>query len=290
MTIRRVVMVVVACWCALTCLAGRYVEDSVKVDGHMRHLVMYLPNGLPDDAPVVFVLHGYGAGIWRENPMVSAADRHNFAVCIPEGLRDPQGERSWNVGYPFQAGWQVDDVNALCRMARHVQRRYHLSRENTFLTGMSNGGEMCYLMAYSKQTTFKAVAPIAGLTMAWIYERMEAPHPIPLMEIHGTEDRVSEWTGDMANAGGWGAYLPVPVAIGYWVARNRCTTEQVERVESIQGAEGHPIIKHRYSGSTTGCDVWLYEVVGGVHSWHTGDIDTGEEVWQFFARYLNKDY
>ena len=276
----------VACWCTLTCLAGRFVEDSVKVDGYMRHLVMYLPDGLQDGAPLVFVLHGYGAGIWRENPMVSAADRHNFAVCISEGLRDPQGERSWNVGYPFQAGWQVNDVKALCRMARYVQKRYRLSRENTFLTGMSNGGEMCYLMAYSKQQTFKAVAPIAGLTMAWIYERMEAPRPIPLMEIHGTEDRVSEWTGDMANAGGWGAYLPVPVAIGYWIARNRCTTEQVERVESIQGAEGHPIIKHRYSGSTTGCEVWLYEVVGGVHSWFTGDMDTGEEIWQFFARYL----
>lgn len=286
MTLRRALLVLLACWCALVCLAGHFVEDSVKVDGLMRHLVMYLPDGMRQGAPVVFVLHGYGAGIWRENPMVATADRHGFAVCIPEGLRDPQGERSWNVGYPFQAGWQVDDVKALCRMARHVQKRYHLSRENTFLTGMSNGGEMCYLMAYSKQKTFKAVAPIAGLTMAWMYERMDAPRPIPLMEIHGTEDRVSEWTGDMENKGGWGAYLPVPVAIGYWVAKNRCTGEQVERIESIQGQEGRPIIKHRYSGSTTGCDVWLYEVVGGVHSWFTSDMDTGEEIWQFFARYI----
>ena len=218
--------------------------------------------------------------------MLAAADRHGFAVCLPQGLKDPQGEPSWNVGYPFQQGWQVDDVKALCRIARHVQQRYRLSRENTFLTGMSNGGEMCYLMAYSKQSTFKAVAPIAGLTMAWIYNTMQAPCPIPLMEIHGTEDRVSEWAGDMENKGGWGAYLPVPVAIGYWVARNRCTQETTERVESLKGKEGHPIIKHRYSSPTTGCDVWLYEVVGGVHSWHTGDIDTGEEVWQFFARYL----
>ena len=286
MTLRRALLVLLACWCALACMAGRFVEDSVKVDGHMRHLVIYLPDGMRQGAPVVFVLHGYGAGIWRENPLVATADRHGFAVCIPEGLRDPQGERSWNVGYPFQRGWKVDDVKALCRMARHVQKRYHLSRENTFLTGMSNGGEMCYLMAYSKQKTFKAVAPIAGLTMAWMYERMDAPRPIPLMEIHGTEDRVSEWTGDMENKGGWGAYLPVPVAIGYWVAKNRCTGEQVERIESIQGHEGHPIIKHRYSGSTTGCDVWLYEVVGGVHSWFTSDMDTGEEIWQFFARYI----
>lgn len=268
------------------CLGGCFVDDSVKVDGHMRLLAMYLPDGLQPDAPLVMILHGYGAGIWRENPMLAAADRHGFAVCLPQGLKDSQGQPSWNVGYPFQQGWKVDDVKALCRMARYAQQRYHLSRENTFLTGMSNGGEMCYLMAYSKQTTFKAVAPIAGLTMAWIYRQMEAPRPIPLMEIHGTEDRVSEWMGDMENKGGWGAYLPVPVAIGYWVARNRCTREEIERVESLQGADGHVVVKHRFTGSVTGCDVWLYEVIGGVHSWHTGDIDTGEEVWRFFSRYV----
>lgn len=279
----HVVMAVLLALGVLPCHAGRYVEDSVKVDGYQRQLVMYLPDGLQPDAPLVFILHGYGAGIWRENPMLAAADRHGFAVCLPQGLKDPQGEPSWNVGYPFQQGWKVDDVKALCHIAHYVQKRYRLSRQNTFLTGMSNGGEMCYLMAYSNQSTFKAVAPIAGLTMAWIYEQMEAPRPIPLMEIHGTEDRVSEWMGDMENKGGWGAYLPVPLAIGYWIAKNRCSHEQVE---NVQGNEGHLIIKHHYSSPTTGCDVWLYEVVGGVHSWFTNDIDTGEEVWQFFSHYV----
>ena len=274
--------------CCVPCHAGQYIADSIKMDGHMRQFVMYLPDGLQHDAPLVFVLHGYGAGIWRENIMIGPADHHGFAVCIPQGLRDPQGEPSWNVGYPFQEGWKVNDVKALCKMARYVQKRYRLSRENTFLTGMSNGGEMCYLMAYSKQSTFKAVAPIAGLTMSWMYEQLEAPRPIPLMEIHGTEDRVSEWTGDMENAGGWGAYLPVPIAVGYWVAKNRCTHETTERVESLQGEQGHPVIKHRFSGDPSGCDVWLYEVIGAGHSWHTSDIDTGEEIWQFFSRYLKK--
>ena len=272
--------------CALPCQAGRYVEDSLKVDGHMRQFVMYLPDDLQPNAPLVVVLHGYGAGIWRENVMIGPADRHGFAVCIPQGLKDPEGEPSWNVGYPFQKGWKVDDVKTLCTIAREVQKRYHLSRLNAFLTGMSNGGEMCYLMAYSKQYTFRAVAPIAGLTMAWIYQEMEATRPIPLMEIHGTEDRVSEWTGDMENKSGWGAYLPVPLAIGYWVAKNRCTRQEVDTVASLKGDEGHPVIRHRYSSPTTHCDVWLYEVVGGVHSWHKDDIDTGEEVWKFFSRYV----
>ena len=266
--------------------AGQYVEDSIKVDGKMRKFVMYLPDGLQADAPLVVVLHGYGAGIRRENIMIGPADRHGFAVCIPQGLKDPQGEPSWNVGYSFQQGWKVDDVKALCEIARYARKRHHLHRRNIFLTGMSNGGEMCYLMAYSNQYTFRAVAPIAGLTMQWMYEQMEATRPIPLMEIHGTEDRVSEWTGDLEDKGGWGAYLPVPVAIGYWVAKNRCTHEETERVESLKGSKGHPVIKHRYSGGLTHCDVWLYEVIGGVHSWHTDDIDTGEEIWQFFSRYL----
>ena len=114
----------------LPCHAGRFVDDSVKVDGHMRHMAMYLPDGLQPDAPLVFILHGYGAGIWRENPMLAAADRHGFAVCLPQGLKDPQGEPSWNVGYPFQQGWKVDDVKALCRSTDGHQYDSHKGKSS----------------------------------------------------------------------------------------------------------------------------------------------------------------
>jgi len=275
--------------CLLCCSAmsaQTYVKDSLRVDGKMRRFVTFLPEGIKEEAPLVVVLHGYGGSIWRENPMVAAAKRHGFAVCIPQGLRDPKGKPSWNVGYPSQAGWKQDDVKALCRIAQHVQKRHKLSRTNTFLTGMSNGGEMCYLMAFNnKQETFKAVAPIAGLTMEWMYSQLEAKRPIPVMEVHGTADHTSEWGGDLQNKGGWGAYMPVPLAVGYWVAKNRCTHEETERVESLK-KDGHPVIKHRFTGGPTGCDVWLYEVVGAGHKWHTDDIDTGEEVWSFFSKYV----
>ncbi|MBO7472003.1 MAG: prolyl oligopeptidase family serine peptidase [Bacteroidaceae bacterium] len=266
--------------------AQQFVEDSLKVDGFMRRFDVFLPEGIKPDAPLVFYLHGYGGSIYRNNPMVETALREGFAVCIPQGLKDPKGKPSWNVGYPFQEGWKVDDVRSLSKMAAYVQKRYHLSRENTFLTGMSNGGEMCYLMAYSKQKAFKAVAPIAGLTMVWMYRDLEACKPIPLFEIHGTEDRTSEWTGDLDNQGGWGAYMPVPLAVGYWVAKNRCMKEETERVEGLNRENGHYIIKHRFTGSATGCDVWLYEVVGGKHSGHTEDIKTGDEIWSFFKKYV----
>ena len=268
--------------------AQQFVEDSVKVDGYMRRFDLFLPEGIKTDAPLVFYLHGYGGRIYRDNPMVETAKREGFAVCIPQGLKDPKGKPSWNVGYPFQEGWKVDDVKSLSKMAAYAHKRYHLSKENTFLTGMSNGGEMCYLMAYSKQKAFKAVAPIAGLTMEWMYRDLEACKPIPLFEIHGTEDRTSEWTGDLDNKGGWGAYMPVPLAIGYWVAKNRCTKEETEHVEGLNKENGHYIIKHRFTDSATGCDVWLYEVVGGKHTTHTEDIKTGDEIWNFFKKTMKE--
>lgn len=285
-TLLRSLALIVCLLTGLHISAQQFVEDSLRIDGHMRHFVMFLPAGLKPQAPLVFVLHGYSGKIWRENPLVETARREGFAVCIPQGLPDLKGHTSWNVGYPFQEGWKVNDVKSLCRMAAYVQKRYGLSRENTFMTGMSNGGEMCYLMAYSRQNTFRAVAPVAGLTMEWMYRQLEAERPIPLMEIHGTEDRTSEWFGDLEDKGGWGAYMPVPLAVGYWVAKNRCTHEETERVESLHPETGRYIIKHRFIGSPYGCDVWLYEVVGAGHTWHTEDLNMGDEIWSFFSKYL----
>ena len=267
-------------------VARHFVDDSLRVDGHVRKFAVYLPSGLRKDAPLVFVLHGYGGGIDKANPMKHTADNHGFALCIPEGLCDPQNKRSWNVGYPFQKTWKQNDVKDLQRMAAYVQQKYSLSKVNTFCTGMSNGGEMCYLLAYSNQTTFKAVASIAGLTMLWMYKNLEAPRPIPLFEVHGTQDHVSEWWGNLKEDGSWGKYMPVPQAVNYWVAKDRCTYESKDTISSINSDKGHQIIRHKYLNGKDGCEVWLYEVVGAPHCWHTDDLDTGEEVWNFFRRYV----
>ena len=218
---------------AMSCVAkekNRVTEnaiDSVLVNGHMRHYRMVLPKMVQPNTPLVVLLHGYGGGnLNDETCMDSVARRCGFALCVPAGLYDPKGKRSWNVGYPFQEGWAVDDVDDLCLLTKYVQQKYGLSPTDAFLTGMSNGGEMCYLMAYRNQTMFKAIASVAGLTLQWMYKGLEPQRPVPFMEIHGTEDRVSEWTGDLPNAGGWGAYMPVPIAVNRLVALNRCTTTQ----------------------------------------------------------------
>jgi polyhydroxybutyrate depolymerase len=267
---------------------AKTVTDSVRINGSMRTYKMVMPDNMKSGAPLVVLLHGYGGSDFNAPTcMDSVALSHGFALCVPLGLKDPTGSRSWNVDYPMQEGWKEDDVDVVCQLANHVQKEYRLDKNNTFLTGMSNGGEMCYLMIYRNVKTFKAIASVAGLTLKWMYKDLEPKVQVPFMEIHGTEDRISEWTGDLENKGGWGAYMPVPMAVGRIVALNKCTHERMEIKESLKPESGHYIKKHLYLGADNGCDVWLYEVVGASHCWHTEDMNTGEEIWRFFSQYID---
>ena len=176
-------------------------------------------------------------------------------------------------------------------LAKLLQRKYGFSKENTFLAGMSNGGEMCYLLAWSGDKTFTALASVAGLTMKWIYDGRMPRRPVPFMEIHGTADKTSRWEGDPAGQYGWGAYLSVPSAVSAMVTLDRCPA--YERTElPLKGPDSHQVILHRYSGGLPAwkggpsCEVRLYEVVDGKHSWAMNDLDTCREIWRFFREYL----
>lgn len=244
-------------------------------------------SGQTDGMPLVVVLHGYGGKALGDGlRFIELADLHGFAVCWPQGAEDGTGHSCWNVGYPFQAGYRIDDTAYLRRLVRHLQKNFGVSRRNVFLTGMSNGGEMCYKMAAEHPETFSAIASIAGLTltsMSTDYRR-----PVPFMEVHGTDDKTSAWDGDPQNKGGWGAYLSVPSAVSHIVSANRCvalsTTEipaEHKRVILHHFTEGIP---SRKGGPSS--EVLLYEVRGGDHSWSERYIPTCDLIWEFFSRYV----
>lgn len=254
-----------------------------------REYWMYIPENLPEQAPLVFVLHGYGGKAEGYCPqMIETARKHGFAVCYPQGEKAPKGKTGWNVGYPKQEGMKTDDIDFICDLARHVQKKFSLSRKNTFFSGMSNGGEMCYIMAMQHPEAFTAYASVAGLTMEWAYRSMSPKMAVPLMEIHGTADKTSLWEGDPDNNCGWGEYISVPLAVGVWAAEAKCThTETVELP-----VRNNKVLMHRHLGGSLAweggpeIEVRLYEVVGGKHSWAHKDMDTCEEIWKFFSKYL----
>lgn len=262
---------------------------TMKHGGMEREYWLYLPSGMKENAPLVILMHGYGGKAEGYRPeMIAVAEENGFALCYPQGAVDGKGKTCWNVGYPFQEGLKTDDVDFLCTLARHLQKEHDLSRQNTFLTGMSNGGEMCYLMAYLRPDVFTAFAPIAGLSMEWSYRKFDAKKAVPLMEVHGTADKTSRWAGDPDNEGGWGSYLAVPQAVAYWAAQAKCTHEETTEMPPVR----NKVILHTYKGGEPAwkggpdIEVRLYEVVGGKHTWALNDMDTCREIWKFFSIYL----
>ena len=284
------IVVAICCWAAAVAEGidgtGTLTVHTFKHKGKSYSYHLYLPKNLPEGAPLLMVFHGYNS---RNIPSVPygfhpIADREGFAVCYPRGENDYKGKPYWYVGYQFhiENGGERDDVGFAVRLAKHLQREYRLSEDNIFATGHSNGGAMSYMLAYKASDTFRAVASVSGHIMEVMYRTLKPENPIPVMEVHGTEDNLSRWNGDPYNNDGWGADIATPRAVGVWAASNRCTYEVTDTLPLRR----NKVIAHRYVGGTNGNQVWFYEVVGGKHSWAERDLDTAEEIWKFFSLYI----
>jgi polyhydroxybutyrate depolymerase len=185
----------------------------------------------------------------------------------------------------------VEDVDFLIELAQYLQVTHNLNSDYTFATGFSNGGEMCYLLACQAYNTFKAVAPVAGMIMQDILNQCDQSQPIPLFEIHGSQDSVTPLSGDPTNNDGWGSYPSIATTINYFAVKNGCTSNTTQTLPDIDTTDGSFVMSEKYLGGTNNNEVWYYEVVGGGHEWpgDSGnmDIDAGEEAWLFFQHHIN---
>ena len=253
---------------------------SFNHEGLVRQYYLYEPDLLEENAPLVFVMHGYGGsanGILSYSGMNTIADQYGFAVCYPNGTIDQSGNRFWNVGYNMHQNETVDDVDFLSSLAQYLQEEYNLSSQNTFATGMSNGGDISYMLACQAPNIFSAIAPVAGCMMTWIFESCDPSLSVPVLEIHGTNDNVTWWEGDPNDLGGWGPYIGTEEGIDFWVDINACSSSEDIPVPNTN------TINHRYFDCNDNTEVWLYEVVGGGHDWPGY---SSQEIWSFFSSFI----
>lgn len=251
----------------------------------VRTYAIHRPEGLKPGAPLVVYTHGYGSSKRWLKDLNEVADKNGFAVCYPDGSPDSRGKDGWKVGYPPQESMTVDEADFFRSLLSEVTSRFNLSRDNVFMAGMSNGGDLCYQLAFTAPELFRAYASVAGLAFEWLYRQHSLSIPVHFLEIHGNADRTSRWEGDLTNDGGWGCYIPVPNAIGSLVENNGCTKVQSDSLFSLRDPS-RLITRTVHSGAPSGREVVLYEIHGGKHSWAAQDLPTAEIIWDFFSRQL----
>ncbi len=270
------------------------VQDSILIDDQSRSFYLYFPEGIEPHSPLVFVCHGYtgtAEGMIDYTKMNNVADSNGFVVCYPQGTKDQDGNPFWQVGYTFNENILVDDYKFLTHLAQHLQQKYELSQEDTFLTGLSNGGDLCNLFAFHSTASFKAVAPVVGCVMKWMIDSFPKPDPIPILMINGTSDDITLWNGDLEDMGGWGPYYSTPFMQEFWIHNNNCETIERTTLPDLDSLDGSHVILDQYTCDTyPQTPVWIYTVVNGGHDWPGGsgnmDFNASESIWSFFASFI----
>ena len=276
-----------------------FVEERViEHEGLERSFLIYVPTNIKENAPLVVAIHGYTSsaktlmGYYGINQI---ADKEGFLVAYPQGTKDSRDNNFFNVGYEFHSDSKVNDVNFIREIVLNLTKDYKLNSKRVFATGMSNGGDMSYLLACTSSDLFTAVAPVAGVMMKDTLENCNPEKKIPIFEIHGTKDSISKFEGDMNNEDKWGAYYDLPSTIEFWVNKHALNEKETIQLENKNTEDGTTITFERYWSDESQREVWFYIVNDGNHTWPgmTGlfsrtanqDINSAEEIWKFFSKF-----
>jgi polyhydroxybutyrate depolymerase len=224
------------------------------------------------------------------------ADEDGFVLAMPRAVGEV-----WNDGRYRAPGWPehdgIDDVGYLLAVVDDIGRRQPIDPRRVYVVGMSNGATMAGRLAWEHPDRVAAIAQVAGTVAAEIVEGPRPATPVPLLEVHGTRDRVAPYDGGRADL--WvrllarrpaGPLLGVDEWARRWVERNAAT--EGPQVETL----APDVAVRRWRGPSPASDVAFYRVDGGGHTWpgarlwmppHLGrvsrSLDATRVSWEFLS-------
>ena len=243
-----------------------------------RRYLIHRPKDLPDNAPLVFLLHGYrgDARGYMELGMNRVADTKGFAVCYPQGEKDREGVPHWNARFKIS---KVDDIGFLSALAVHLQSTHKLDPNKTFTCGISNGGFMSYTLVAEKPEVFKAAASVIGTMSGYTWEHRDQIKPVPILQISGLHDEIVPYDGSMSPKGGWGGAPNQDDIMEFWKGLNQTKAEEVVKLSDKTTA-------HYYKDGANGKQVWHYKIEDFGHRFphkrNGAGISSVNEIWKFF--------
>ncbi|MBF90494.1 MAG: hypothetical protein CMP75_01865 [Flavobacteriales bacterium] len=239
-----------------------------------REYFLYVPNNLPLNAPLVFVLHGYwGSGENWIEVFQELADEHNFAVCAPNGLEDNFGINHFNSNFDAAMS-TVDDLGFLSNLAFYLHDEYNLNPEKTFSCGFSNGGYMSFSLACNAPEVFKAVASVTGTMSGNDWNEFNPSILVPVMQISGTDDDEVPKSGVTEEY--WDGAPDIYSIMNFWGEQHNCLNTETINLEFDFSTD----ITY-YNDCENNNELRLYIVNGMGHTWPSF---AASEIWDFFMQ------
>ncbi len=257
---------------------------SCDYNGTTREFIEYGPEDENGVKGVIFMLHGYGSGAENfrlDTKMDEVARERGYVVVYVTGSKNEQDKTSsigWNSGIGDSSS---DDLGYLKSLAGYMQDKYGLTREETFVTGFSNGGFMTYRIAVEGQDSFAAVASVAGMMPQAMWELKPDRLSVSLLQVSGSKDDVVPM-----NSNGSAKYAKAPAiedVLDYFAVANGLT-----KADTIALSEKAELIKRFEEGSHE--QVWSVLIRDGRHSWPQEDLcgfSVRELILDFFDTILS---
>jgi poly(hydroxyalkanoate) depolymerase family esterase len=146
---------------------------------------LYLPDDLPEGAPLVVVLHGCtqsAAGYDHHSGWSQLADEAGFALLYPEQQRSNNPNLCFNWFQPSDVRRDAGEALSIRQMIEAMVKAYGLDRKRIFVTGLSAGGAMAAAMLASYPDVFAGGAIMAGLAYG---SAATVPEAFDSMRGHG---------------------------------------------------------------------------------------------------------
>ena len=173
--------------------------------GRNDRSVLVLPLELREGrTPLIVSLHGFGGSSADHSlyfPLHERVNSHGFALLLPNGIPDSDGNRFWNPTDECCDGGKSgeDDVAYLTELVASAREVEDFGP--VYLFGYSNGGFMAHHLACKGLPGLRAVVAVVGTSYVADSSCAGAP-PVSALHIHGTADSVIQYAGDASEAAG----------------------------------------------------------------------------------------
>lgn len=296
-------------------VSGAFTPRTLNVAGQgARRYTLYTPPATAGLRPLLLSMHGGGGNAQLQAAMTRLVDRaqaDGFRVAFLEGTGLIQ---TFNGGACCGSAQtqNIDDVAYVRAVLDDLLARDPIDPARVYASGFSNGGIMSHRLACAMADRIAGIAAVGGASGQFNlagtqYYPCNPVRPIPVLQIHGVNDRNYPYAGGPGDGLSNTDYYGVESTVSDWRTRNNVTAQAAtENVTSTTRCLRYatPADPGRASAPVTLCRVDppdLYDsvngiVYGGGHSWPGGvrspssnsdvpiaDFDASSYLWRFLT-------
>ncbi|GAA3510741.1 hypothetical protein GCM10022393_25410 [Aquimarina addita] len=259
----------------VTMYGQQVINATIQQDGRTRQYRLYIPQSYDasNPSPLILNYHGFTNTIdiqYNQSDFRQLAEDNQFIFATPQGLGGFFS--GWSINNSF--GGNEDDLGFSDALIDKIKEDYNINDKRIYATGFSNGGFFSYRLACELSSRIAAVASVAGsMTRGWISSGQCQPqHPTAVLQITGTSDNVISINGNGSNES-------IQDVMEYWSAVNN--GDSTPEVIQLGGGSTRSI----WDNGDNGVTAEFIRVQGKGHSWVGGNVNTSQEIWNFFSRF-----